>query len=182
MSEPFMGEIRMFAGNFAPKGWAFCNGDLVSIAENSALYALLGTAYGGDGRSTFGLPDMRGRVAVHAGRLPGGGNYERGQRGGAEYIQLSTAQMPSHEHNVTVKAKATASTGNQGSPVGHAWASDGAAAAFTYSDATPDQDMKDGSVVVEGQDAGGSQPHENRPPYQTVNYIIAMVGLFPSRN
>ena len=182
MSEPFLGEIRMFAGSFAPRGWALCDGQLLDISQQSALFSLLGTTYGGDGRSTFGVPDLRGRVAIHAGRSPGGSNYVRGQMGGLEYIQLNTAQLAAHSHVVSVTAKAVGEGGNQSTPGDHVWAAAPRAGTKIYSDATPDTDMKEGSVVGTGEDAGGNQPHENRPPYQTVNYIIALVGLFPSRS
>jgi microcystin-dependent protein len=172
----------MFAGNFAPRGYALCNGQLLSIGENTALFSLLGDTYGGDGRTTFGVPNLCGRIAVSEGRSPGGSQYLRGEMGGVKTVTLTSVEMPEHKHNVSAKAKAVASPGNQGSPVGHAWAEDGVGAAFTYSDATPDQDMNPDSVVVTEQDTGGGQAHENRPPYQVVNYIIALVGAYPPRS
>jgi microcystin-dependent protein len=182
MSEPFLGQIMMVGFNFPPRGWANCDGQLLPIAQNTALYSLLDTMYGGDGRTTFGLPDLRGRVAIHTGRGPGLSDYKQGTKGGAETVTLLTAQMPAHAHGVSAKARAVASDGNQASPVGHTWASDGAGGAFTYSDAAPDQDMKAGSVVVTEQNVGGSQMHENRSPYQVVRFVIALVGLYPSRS
>ena len=182
MSEPFLGQIMMVGFNFAPRGWALCDGQLLPIAQNTALYSLLGTTYGGDGRTTFGLPDLRGRVAIHTGRGPGLSDYPQGVKGGAEVVQLSTAQMPSHAHGVSATAKATASDGNQSTPDGHTWAADPRGATKIYSDATPDKDMKAGSVVATAQNAGGSQVHENRPPYQVVRFVIALVGIFPSRD
>jgi microcystin-dependent protein len=98
MSEPFVGEIRMFAGNFAPRGWSFCNGQLMAISQNSALFSLIGTIYGGDGRTTFALPDLRGRVPLHAGEAPGLSHYALGQRGGAEQVALSVEHLPNHNH------------------------------------------------------------------------------------
>jgi microcystin-dependent protein len=175
----------MFAGTFAPVGWAFCDGQLFQINQHQSLYSLLGTTYGGDGRTTFGLPDLRGRAPIHAGPTLGGSYYEEGQTGGAETVTLSIAQMPAHAHGVSAKAKAVASPGNQGSPVGHAWAEDGAGGAFTYSDSTRRadyQDMKAGSVAVTEQNFGESQSHENWPPYQVIRYIISLDGEFPSRN
>jgi microcystin-dependent protein len=172
----------MFAGSFAPVGWFLCDGQLRAVSEYQELFSLLGDMYGGDGLSTFGVPDLRGRAAVHAGQRPGHRNYIQGRKNGTEWTTLTAAQLPAHGHAISVEVKAVANPGNQGSPVGHAWAEDGVGAAYTYSDATPDQDMKAGSVVVTEHDAGGSQPHTNQPPYQVVNYIIAWRGLYPRRS
>ncbi len=182
MSEPFVGEIRMFAGNFAPRNWAFCNGQLLAVAQNQMLFSLLGTTYGGDGRTTFGLPDLRGRQAIHAGQGPGLSNCRQGQGGGAETVTLTEAQMPSHTHTASAEVKAVNAGGNQSAPGGHAWAADPRGATNMYSDATPDTDMKADLVAGTAQNAGGGQTHENRPPYLPINYIIAMDGIYPSRS
>jgi microcystin-dependent protein len=180
-SEPLLGEIIMFAGNFAPRGWALCNGQLLSIAQNSALFSILGTTYGGDGRTTFGLPDLRGRVVIHPGTGPGLSTYRLGQRGGVETVILSTAQMPSHTHGVGVEAKLRARNDsvNQNTAAGNVLAN-----AEVYSSGSPDEDMGAGAVtttVTEAQQ-GGNQAHENRPPYLPINFIIAIQGIFPSRS
>jgi len=182
MADSFLGEIRMFAGTYAPRGWAFCNGQLMDISQNAALFSLLGTTYGGDGRTTFGLPDLRGRAAIHFGNGPGLNNYRQGQRGGAETITLAEAQMPSHAHTVSAEVKAVNVGGNQSTPGGHTWAADPRGATNIYSDATPDTDMNAGSVAGTAQNAGGSQAHENRPPYLAINFIISLAGMYPSRS
>ena len=182
MSEPFVGEIRMFAGNFAPRDWAFCDGQLLPVNQFMTLFSLLGTTYGGDGRTTFGLPDLRGRAPIHFGQGPGRSNYRQGQRGGAESVTLHEQQMPSHAHTVSAEVKAVNTGGNQSTPGGHTWAADPRGATNIYSDAAPDADMSAGSVAGTAQNAGGGQAHENRSPYLVVNYIIALNGIYPSRN
>jgi microcystin-dependent protein len=172
MSEPLIGEIRMFAGNFAPRGWAFCNGQLIAISQNTALFSLLGTTYGGDGRTTFALPDLRGRVPLHAGNGPGLSNYPLGQRGGVEQVALSIEQMPNHSHTLmaaSVPADAL-------SPADRTLATP---------EETPIYSASEPNVVLAKTaiaPTGSSQPHENRPPYLTVNYIIALFGIFPTRS
>lgn len=168
MSEPFVGEIRIFAGDFAPSGWAFCDGSVQQIAGNEPLYTLIGTTYGGDGVSTFALPDLRGRSPLHAGTVPTGQSYVPGQSGGVEQVTLHPGQMPVHTHTATTAAGATSS------PEGARWAAQGASA---YSDATPNAQLAADAV----QPTGGSQPHENMPPFLAVSYIIALFGIFPSR-
>ncbi len=172
MSEPFIAEIRIFAGNFAPRGWAFCDGQLLPISENSALFSLVGTTYGGDGRTTFGLPDLRGRVPMHAGNGPGLSDRRLGQKGGAETETLTVNQMPSHTHT----ARGSNQTANTAKPEGHTWAVD--VADSTYTDTAPDVNMNAQAVAS----TGGSQAHGNVQPYRVVSYIIALQGLFPSRN
>jgi len=173
MSDPFIGQIILFAGNYAPLNWAFCNGALLPISENEALFAILGTTYGGDGQVTFALPDLRGRAPVHVGGSPGPGRspYALGQVGGIETVTLSTAQMAAHSH--PVKAAARNEPGGQSRPGGNI-----PAAANNY-DAPASADASLGGVSM--GEAGGNFPHENRQPYLACNYIIALYGIFPSR-
>ena len=171
--DPLIGEIKMFAGNFAPRGWAFCDGQLLPISQNSALFSILGTTYGGDGRTTFGLPDLRGRVAIHPGNGPGLSNYNLGQAGGQETVTLTTAQLPSHSHTVN----ATSESGDTNAPSGGLLSNTGA-----Y-----DNEYKASGTVVPMKsnminNTGGSQPVQIRQPYRTVNYIIALIGIYPSRS
>lgn len=170
MSEPFIGEIRMFAGNFAPNGWAFCNGQLLSIAQNTALFSLLGTTYGGNGITTFALPDLRGRVSIGFSQGPGLSPYAQGETGGVEAHALTVAEMASHNH---VLAGTTAPANNT-SPSGRAL---GETARPLYSSTAPAVDLAPESL----SQVGGSQPHPNMKPYLTVSFIIALVGIFPSR-
>lgn len=172
MSDPFIGEIRMFAGNFAPRGWAFCNGQLMPISQNTALFSLLGTTYGGDGRSTFALPDLRGRVPLHAGQGSGLSDYPLGSRGGSEQVALTTAQLPAHSHALL----ASDAEASQRNPTNHALATP--EEALIYSAAEPTAVMAKDAIAP----TGSGQPHENRPPYLAVNYIIALFDLFPSRS
>jgi microcystin-dependent protein len=177
MSNPFLGEIRPFAGTFAPVGWHFCDGTLVSIAENDALYTLLGTTYGGDGQTTFGLPDLRGRVAVGVGNGPGLTPRVLGEMAGTESVTLTTQQMPSHTHAVT--ASSDAATSPQPSGLVPATPRNGGLFYLppnvgTQADAAPAAD----SLTT----AGGSQPHENRMSTTAISYIIAMSGIYPSQN
>jgi microcystin-dependent protein len=165
MAQPYVGEIRMFAGNFAPLGWAICGGQLLPISENEALFQLIGTTYGGDGQSTFAVPDFRGRVPIHQ-----GSGFVVGELGGSETVTLITQQIPSHSHS----AAATAGPGNSDSPAGAgAWA---VVATPMYSSATPNAAMNPAALSF----AGGSQPHENMAPFLTLNFIISLFGIFPS--
>lgn len=170
MSEYYVGEIRLFAGNFAPAGWAFCNGQLVSIAENETLYALIGTTYGGDGQTTFALPDLQGRSAVHAGNRPGVGTYVIGQRAGVETVTLTQQQLPSHSHTASYSAAAGGT-----SPAQSRWA---AQASNAYSDAAANATLAGDALAP----SGGSQPHENMPPFVAISYIISLYGIFPTQN
>jgi microcystin-dependent protein len=179
-SEPFIAEIIMFGGNFAPRGWAFCNGQLLQIAQFQALFALLGTTYGGDGRTTFGLPDLRGRVPVHPGTAPGLSTYRLGQKGGLEQVTLTSNQMPSHTHTASAVVNATDNRGDAETPGGNVWAQK--ARDDDYSTAAPDVTMKADAVTVAAGNTGGGQAHENRQPYLAVNFIIALQGIFPPRN
>lgn len=173
MSEPFIGEIRMVGFNFAPTGWALCNGQLMSIAQNQALFALLGTTYGGDGVQTFGLPDLRGRAPLHFGQGPGLTPRTQGEKSGSEVVTLLQNQMPAHNHLLN----AAGTAGNVSSPQNAlpAASDDGST---PYSTANPTITMNPLATGI----TGGSQPHENMPPYLVVNFVIALNGIFPSRN
>ena len=172
MSEPFVGEIRMFAGNFAPVGWAFCDGQLLAVSQNDALFSLLGTIYGGDGRTTFGLPDLRGRVPIHAGSGPGLTPRNLGSKGGAENVTLTTSQLPSHNHTVP----ASGAGANSGTPTGRVSANTAPTNVYSTSLAT-NQTMNNAAV----SQTGGSQSHTNLMPTLCVNFIIALFGIYPSR-
>lgn len=171
--ETFLGEIRMFAGNFAPTGWAFCQGQLLPIAQNTALFSLLGTTYGGDGRTTFALPDLRGRVPVGFGQGPGLSYKDLGQQFGTETVTLTTAQMPAHSHTVN----AVNSEGNQNLPT-NSLPANTKALDKEYSDAASNTTMKSGMIGI----TGSSQPVNISQPSLGVNFIIALQGIFPSRN
>ncbi len=165
MSEPFLSEIRIFSFNFAPKGWAMCDGQLLPINQNQALFSLLGTTYGGDGRSTFSLPNLQGRIPVHV-----GGGFTLGQIGGEETHKLNINELPAHYHTVI----ASSSAANVSDPTGAFWA-DGAKSNYA---ASPNTTMDPASVLP----AGGSQPHNNLSPYLTLNFCIALQGIFPTQN
>ncbi|NQZ24317.1 MAG: phage tail protein [Colwellia sp.] len=175
-SEPFLAQITMFGGNFAPRGWALCDGQLLAISSNTALFSILGTTYGGDGRTTFGLPDLRGRVAIHPGNGPGLSPRALGARGGQEMVTLTTAEMPSHNHDVKLRGKDA--SGNSATPDGNSLATK--RRTNIYSSAAPDVDMHVGSIAENY--SGGSQAHNNMMPFLGVNHIIALAGIFPSRN
>ena len=175
MSEPFIAEIRIFAGNFAPRGWAFCDGQLLPISQNTALFSLIGTTYGGDGRSTTALPDLQGRIPMHPGRGPGLTSRRLGQRGGVENVSLTEAQMPSHNHALRASSAETNEDG-QTSP---ASAVPGEPRAFIYTTNTS-SDLFDMNTEVLEQ-TGGSQPLYNIQPFLVMNFIIALQGLYPSR-
>lgn len=170
MAIPYVGEIRIFAGNFAPAGWMMCEGQLLPIAENTTLFQLIGTTYGGDGQSTFGLPDLRGRIPVHMGQGVGLQNYVIGMLSGVEQVALTVQQIPSHGHPLL----ANTGTGHVSQPQGAYVAAHRDYRAFTT--AAPTDTMGAQSVLP----AGGSQPHENLPPYLCVNFIISLFGIFPS--
>jgi len=176
-SEPFIGEISMFAGNFAPRGWALCDGQLLSISQNTALFSILGTTYGGDGRTTFGLPDLRGRVPMHPGNGPGLTPRSLGEKGGVEEVNLTINQMPSHSHHASGTVRAYNGDPDSESPDETVLAN-----GQFYSSQSPDTNMHADSVQMTVDNSGGSQPHTNIQPYQCINYIIALEGIFPSRN
>lgn len=160
--EPLLGEVIMFAGTFAPRGWAFCEGQLLPISQNTALFAILGTTYGGDGRTTFALPDLRGRVPLHPGSGPGLSTYRLGQKGGLETTTLTTEQMPSHGHGINIAEIGTKESGGEPNAIGVLNSSDRSSTTLS-SELNP-------------------QPVDVRQPYQAINYIIALQGIFPSRN
>lgn len=171
MSEPFVAEVRMFAGNFAPRGWALCNGQLLAISQNQALFSLLGTIYGGNGTTTFALPNLQGRMPTHFGQGPGLSHRVQGEAGGSTSVTLTTAQIPAHNH--ALRAAATADTGTPSAAVALA----ATASARTYAPAA--------NLVTMGAalgNTGGGLGHENRQPFLGVNFIISLVGIYPSRN
>jgi microcystin-dependent protein len=171
MSEPFLGEITMFAGSFAPRGWAFCDGQLLAISQNSALFSLLGTHYGGDGRTTFGLPELRGRVPIHAGTGPGLSPRILGARSGSESVTLTPAQLSPHSHPLQGSADPATSPDPSGKVFartsGDSYGSDLSAAHM--------------STAAIGN-SGGNQSHANLMPFQAIHFIMALVGVFPSRS
>jgi len=173
MSEPFVGEIRMFAGNFAPRGWAYCDGQLVAIAQNEALFSLLGTYYGGDGRTTFGLPDLRGRLPMH--QNPGTG-FRLGQKGGTETVTLTVNQLPTHTHTLRY-SQSRADTSNPADSV-LARSALGDRQYYAAENAKI-ADMHSGAVEPM---IGGSRAHNNMPPFLCLRFIIAFSGIYPSRN
>jgi microcystin-dependent protein len=176
MSEPFLGEIRMFAGNFAPKGWEFCNGQLLSIAQNSALFSLLGTAYGGNGQTTFGLPNLQGRVPMHWGSGQGLTPRTLGEMSGSEHVTLLSNQMPAHTHQI-------AANNGQGDTFSPEGAVNAAAVDATQQPLNIYSSSANGTMAAQSiKAAGGSQPHDNMQPYQCVSFIIALEGIYPSRS
>lgn len=170
MADPFVAEIRIFPFNFAPRGWAFCDGQLIPISQNTALFSLLGTTYGGDGRSTFALPDLQGRSPMHPGQGPGLSPRYLGDSGGSETVTLTESQIPSHTH--ALRAVSTnATTGTPGATVALAKT----ASALVYRSAT--NPVKTAAMAS----AGGGQPHNNRQPYLVANFVIALQGVYPPR-
>jgi microcystin-dependent protein len=167
MGEPFVGEIRMFGGNFAPAGWMFCSGQLLPISENETLFQLIGTTYGGDGQSTFALPDLRGRLPVHLGN-----GFTLAQTGGTEEVTLTTTQIPAHGHSLSCSSGGQATSSN---PQAGVWAPSDV---LQYSTQPPDSQM--GNPAISSDSAGGSQPHTNFMPYLCINFIISLFGVFPS--
>jgi microcystin-dependent protein len=170
--EPLVGEIRMFAGDFAPRGWAFCNGQEMLVSQNAALFSILGTTYGGDGQTTFRLPDLRGRVVIHAGTGDGLSARPLGQSGGQEAVRLTENQMPRHTHRIAVSSGSSTTTTPIRPPLSKA---SGAQAS-----ASPSSRVTKLSAPI--GNAGGSQAHDNMPPFATVNFIIAVEGIYPSRS
>ncbi len=168
---PYLGEIIMFGSNFAPAGWAFCNGQLLAISQNDALFSLLGTTYGGDGQSTFALPDLRSRTAVHRGQGPGLSSYIIGQALGVEQVTLSNNQLPSHSH----AARAQSAAGESKLPTGNYWAQS-TNGDLHYKDSAS-QSLAAASISTA---SGGSQPHQNIQPYLATNFVIAVEGIYPS--
>jgi microcystin-dependent protein len=173
-SQPYLGEIRMFAGNFAPFGWALCNGQIMSIQQNTALFSLLGTMYGGNGQTTFALPDLQGRVPIHQGQSTFGTNYNVGEIAGSESVTLTDQEMPAHTHAVSVAA-----IGTTDSPVNGYPATDPAGNVAQFKANTTANAAMNANAV---RPTGGSQPHANIQPTLAVTYIIALTGVYPSRN
>lgn len=169
MSNPFVGEVRLFGGNFAPNGWAFCQGQLMAIAENEVLFQLIGTIYGGDGQQTFALPDLRGRVPVHQGQGPGLSVRPIGQTGGSETVTLTHGQMPAHSHALRASTAAASASGPAGALLA-------ATSVNSYDNSAAGIGMAAGGISA----AGASQPHDNMAPTLALNYIISLYGIFPS--
>jgi len=172
MSEPFVAEIRIFPFNFAPTGWAFCDGQLISISQNTALFSLLGTTYGGNGINNFALPNFQGCAPMHSGQGPGLSLRSLGETGGSDTITLLATEIPVHTH----AANCNAGTGDQYSPAGNFWATD--AGGNNEYNATAGSSMAAGGVA----NTGGSQPHNNLQPYLVLNFCIALQGVFPPRS
>jgi microcystin-dependent protein len=169
MADSYVGEIRMFGGNFAPAGWMFCDGALIPIAQNDVLFQLIGTTYGGDGVNTFAVPDLRGRLPIHTGQGAGMSVRTLGESGGAEEVTLNVQQMPVHSHTMAASNDIAALPTPQGNVTGQA-------AAKLYRAGVPTVQMDPQSLAP----AGGSQPHENVQPFLCVNFIISLFGIFPS--
>ena len=170
MADPYLGEIRFFGGNYAPVGWAFCDGTLLDIAGNEALFTLIGTTYGGNGQTTFALPDLRGRAGIHKGTNKGTGtNYVLGQMAGTENVTLLTSQLPTHTHGVMA-----GSEGSVNDPKNAFWAG---STVNQYAKAEPSAKMNAQAITS----SGGNQPHDNMMPSLTVSYIIALEGIFPQQ-
>jgi len=173
MSEPFVGEVRMFAGNFAPRGWASCDGQLLAVAGNDALFSLLGTIYGGDGRTTFGLPDLRGRIPIHAGSGPALSPRNLGSKAGDETVNVTSGQLPGHTHQLSGADDTNPGEDPDGAVLAHPVKN-----AYRSPFGTPNFNLDASSL----QTVGGSQPHGNLMPTLCVNFIIALVGIYPSRS
>jgi microcystin-dependent protein len=172
VGQPYIGEIRMFGGNFAPAGWVFCAGQLMPISENDALFTLIGTTYGGDGQETFGIPNLQGRTPVHAGQGPGlSQNYQIGESSGVEQVTLTTQQIPLHNHAFL----ASDNISSQTDPADHVLSQSSQATIYI-------SDQPNVAMANKVQPAGGSQPHENMQPYLCINYILSLYGVFPTQN
>lgn len=171
MAQPYIGEIRMFAGNFPPVGWLFCDGQPLPISENETLFQLIGTTYGGDGQETFALPNLQSRIPLHFGQGPDGVTYSMAEQAGVESVTLSTGQIPNHTHPLV----ATTLDGQSGNPAGNVVAQT-PAGIFPYFEDVPAANMNAAAISA----VGGSQPHENCQPFLCINYIISLFGLFPS--
>ena len=173
MSTPFIGEIKMFGGNFAIRGFAFCQGQLLSIAQNTALFSLIGTTYGGDGQTSFGLPDLRGRLPIGQGQSPGLSSRTVGELGGTETVTLLANQAASHTHPLACSTSA----GNSTVPTANFWAANANVGSAQFA-AASNTSMNGAAMLA----TGGNLPHENMMPYLGINFIIALEGIFPSRN
>jgi microcystin-dependent protein len=171
MPEPFIGEIRMFAGNFAPNGWMFCEGQTMPISENDALFTLIGTTYGGDGQETFNLPNLASRVPIHMGTGPDGTTYQLAEMAGSESVTLSVQQIPNHTHVLSANTGA----GGTNQPANKVIAASPSVTIFVED--TPDNQLNPNAITP----AGGSQPHENCQPFLCINFILSLFGVFPSQ-
>ncbi|MCH7399436.1 tail fiber protein [Belliella sp. DSM 107340] len=179
--EPLIGQIMMFAGNFAPRGWAFCEGQLLPISSNTALFSILGTIYGGDGRTTFALPDLRGRAPIHKGQGPGLSNISLGEVGGTEQVSLTVLNMPAHSHGMNASSDAGTSTSPSGNVPAAAQFQESRQSPITNVNSynnSPNTKMAPNAVSAEG----GNMPFFNRNPFLAMNYIIALQGIYPSRD
>jgi microcystin-dependent protein len=176
MADPFVAEIRIFPFNFPPKGWAWCDGQILPISQNTALFSLLGTTYGGDGKSTFGLPDLQGRAAMHPGQGPGLSLHDLGETGGSETVTLLQSEIPAHSHNTI---KANSGDGTTPSPVGNAWSAPGADRDIFWYQAGTSNTVQMGPAA--SGITGADFPHNNMMPYLTFYYCIALQGVFPPR-
>ncbi len=177
MSDPFVGEIKMFAGNFAPRGWAFCDGQLMAVSQNDALFSLLGTIYGGDGRTTFALPDMRSRIPIHAGSGPGLSPRRLGSRGGQESVTLMQQELPSHNHSFDASTAEATLQVPHNNVVANVAKDSGQSPKYLAAEAP--------TVALNSQsigNAGGGQAHFNLQPTLCINYIISLFGIYPSRS
>ncbi|HUA68936.1 MAG TPA: tail fiber protein [Candidatus Saccharimonadales bacterium] len=170
MGNPYVGEIRIFAGNFAPVDWAFCDGSLLAISQNETLFNLIGTTYGGDGQTTFALPNLLGRIPIHQG-AGAQGTYVLGQSGGTETVTLVSTQIPTHTH----PAQGSSNSGSSNNPVNNLWAN---WTGSQYSDQPTNSQMNAGALAA----TGSNQPHDNRMPYLAVNFIISLFGVYPSQS
>jgi microcystin-dependent protein len=174
MAQPYVGEIRMFAGNFNPNGWMFCDGQLLPISENETLFQLIGTTYGGDGQSTFALPNLQSRIPIHMGTASSGTTYQLAEAAGVEQVTLTTNQIPAHTHPLTASNAPGTGTNPNGSVAGAL----SPVSVYKANIAPPNLPMNASSVTPQG----GSQPHDNMQPFLCINYIISLFGIFPSPN
>lgn len=171
MAQPYVGEIRMFAGNFPPNGWMFCEGATLPISENEVLFQLIGTTYGGDGEETFNLPNLASRVPIHMGTGPDGTTYQIGEQDGVESVTLTTQQIPNHTHPLTASSEPATTLNPQSNVLAST------VTATPYYNIDPDTQLSSQAVTP----VGGSQPHENCQPFLCINYIISLFGVFPSQ-
>jgi microcystin-dependent protein len=171
MSSPYVGEVRMFAGNFAPAGWALCDGSLIAISENTTLFNLIGTTYGGDGQSTFAVPDLRSRIPIHQGQGSGLSNYVIGANGGVETVTLTVNQIPGHSHPIIAENAVASTTATD--PTNHLYGNGGTTELYSLHTGAL-------STMMQSASAGGNQPHTNVQPVLAINYIIALFGIYPS--
>jgi microcystin-dependent protein len=176
MGSPYVGEIRMFPGNFAPVGWAFCNGQILSISQNTVLFDLIGTTYGGDGISTFALPDLQGRVPIHFGTGPGVSPYDIGESAGAETVTVTVAESPQHNHGGWAALSAPGTADKEKLPDGYL--ANGALPVYDNTPSPPTTPLASSMIAS----VGGGQPHENMAPFVAINFIISLFGIFPSQN